>query len=156
MQWGVAQLQTTLNWCSQLARMYPPAHMKAQPWSERKEKRKKEMFPSAMIKQWFGKQQNVLFIIQTMNYGIYSSYSWPMWIGPWQIWDRLYSKPIFIKGACHFSLRSKLAVVEYNLLWLFAMHHMARQGRFVTNSNTPDWSRAAKNHARMTDWLCNI
>lgn len=48
MQWGVAQLQTKWNWCSQLAGIYPPAHMKAQPWSERKEKRKKIYNPQ----QW--------------------------------------------------------------------------------------------------------
>lgn len=92
---------------------------------------------------------------ELQHMGYFSSYIsfYPVdW--PWADWGQtLYSKPIFIKGGWHFPLCSRLAVVLLNLLWVFAMHHITGQGRFVTNSNTPYWSRAAKDRARMIDWL---
>lgn len=76
MQWGVAQLQTKWNWCSQLARLYPQAHMKAQPWSQWKERRRERKPPPSLssdkaMMMWYPSE--CLSNIETMNYTIYFS-----------------------------------------------------------------------------------
>lgn len=109
MQWGVTQLQTNWNWCSWLARIYPPALNDAQN-GERKGH-------EITMKRLFASHQKPYFSeIQTITYDIFGLLStFTPWIGPEQILDRLYSKMIFIKGAWHSSLCCEPAVVEYNL-----------------------------------------